>query len=66
MINNNWKFYKGRSENAYLNNFDDSLWEEINIPHTGTILTGRTVQKTAEKTLRLPIISGVTVGTENG
>lgn len=53
MINNNWKFYKGRNENAYLNNFDDSLWEEINIPHTWNNIDGQDGTKNGGKDIKI-------------
>ncbi len=36
-FNENWKFTKGNPENAQAANFDDSLWENITIPHDWAI-----------------------------
>ena len=33
-LNYGWKFFKGDIENASAINFDDSKWEQVNIPHT--------------------------------
>lgn len=32
-----WKFYKGENEDAYKTDFDDSNWQEVNIPHDWAI-----------------------------
>ena len=32
-LKNDWKFHKGKSEGAFLKDFDDSDWETVTIPH---------------------------------
>lgn len=41
MINRDWKFYKGKSSNAFSPEFDDSEWESISIPHTWNNIDGQ-------------------------
>lgn len=53
MINNSWKFYKGKNENAYQNNFNDSLWESINIPHTWNNIDGQDGTKNGGKDIKV-------------
>ena len=36
-INSDWKFNNGDVDRAYISNFDDSKWENVNIPHTWNI-----------------------------
>lgn len=66
MINNNWKFYKGRNENAYLNNFDDSLWKTVNIPHTWNNIDGQDGTKGGGKDIKVTDYFRGDGGTENG
>lgn len=53
MINGSWKFYKGKIDNAHLNNFDDSLWENINIPHTWNNIDGQDGTKCGGKDIKV-------------
>lgn len=53
MINDSWKFYKGRIDNAHLNNFDDSLWQDINIPHTWNNIDGQDGTKGGGKDIKV-------------
>ena len=32
-----WKFYKGYQENAFNEDFDDSKWEAVTVPHDWAI-----------------------------
>lgn len=41
MINKNWKFFKGKAENAYSAELDDSGWETVSIPHTWNNIDGQ-------------------------
>lgn len=53
MINSGWKFYKGKIDNAYLNDFDDSLWQDINIPHTWNNIDGQDGTKNGKKNIKV-------------
>ncbi|TFH35797.1 MAG: glycoside hydrolase family 2 protein [Bacteroidia bacterium] len=37
LLDKGWKFYKGASESAYLEDFDDSGWREVTVPHDWAI-----------------------------
>lgn len=41
MINHDWKFYKGKTENAFSDELDDSAWETVSIPHTWNNIDGQ-------------------------
>ena len=41
MINTEWKFYKGRMDNAFAKAFDDASWATVNIPHTWNNIDGQ-------------------------
>ena len=32
-LSDGWKFNKGKNEDAYLKNYDDSKWMEVTVPH---------------------------------
>jgi beta-galactosidase len=36
-LDSNWKFQKGDFENAFQNNFNDSKWEKVTVPHDWAI-----------------------------
>ncbi|REE83284.1 beta-galactosidase [Lutibacter oceani] len=36
-LDTNWKFQKGKSSEAYQVNFNDSNWEQVNVPHDWAI-----------------------------
>ncbi|TDD95725.1 DUF4982 domain-containing protein [Flavobacterium cellulosilyticum] len=36
-LNKGWKFEKGKNENAFENNFNDSKWESVTVPHDWAI-----------------------------
>ncbi len=36
-LNNGWKFTKGNSEKAFENNFNDSKWQTVSVPHDWAI-----------------------------
>lgn len=36
-LNDNWKFEKGKNDQAYGNSFDDSSWETVSVPHDWAI-----------------------------
>ena len=37
VLNNDWKFQKGKSDLAFQKDLDDSDWETVNIPHDWAI-----------------------------
>lgn len=37
LLENGWKFHKGDISSAHLVNFDDSSWQEVNVPHDWAI-----------------------------
>lgn len=37
VLNKDWKFKKGKSEGAFKTNFNDSHWENVNVPHDWAI-----------------------------
>lgn len=41
MINKDWKFYKGKIQNAFSSELDDSKWETVSIPHTWNNIDGQ-------------------------
>lgn len=41
MINKDWKFHKGKIENAFSPELDDSKWETVSIPHTWNNIDGQ-------------------------
>ncbi|MBA4275735.1 DUF4982 domain-containing protein [Flavobacterium sp.] len=36
-LNNGWKFAKGKNEKAFENNFNDSKWQTVSVPHDWAI-----------------------------
>lgn len=41
MINKDWKFHKGKIENGFSPELDDSGWEAVSIPHTWNNIDGQ-------------------------
>lgn len=38
-LNNNWKYFKGKSDNCEDVLFDDSAWKSVNLPHNTSLYT---------------------------
>ena len=47
-FNDGWKFYLGNNSSASGANFDDSAWDDVNLPHDFSIIQGYTTSGEAE------------------
>ena len=47
-FNDGWKFYLGNNSSASGANFDDSAWDDVNLPHDFSIILGYTTSGEAE------------------